>query len=71
MDDYDRWRVVLVAEAKYQGKDIENIENGKLVGSENNQDLMAAGNAIERSHKNISEIANFMIDEVHFPYVIF
>ena len=71
MDDYDRWRVVLVAEAKYQGKDIENIENGKLVGSKNNQDLMAAGNAIERSHKNISEIANFMIDEVHFPYVIF
>lgn len=71
MDDYDRWRVVLVAEAKYQGKDIENIENGKLVGPKNNQDLMAAGNAIERSHKNISEIANFMIDEVHFPYVIF
>ncbi|WP_246574247.1 EcoRI family type II restriction endonuclease [Leuconostoc miyukkimchii] len=71
MDDSDRWRVVLVSEAKYQGKDIENIENGQLVGSKNNQDLMAAGNAIERSHKNISEIANFMIDEVHFPYVIF
>lgn len=32
---------------------------------------MAAGNAIERSHKNISEIANFMLSESHFPYVIF
>ncbi|MGI9825444.1 EcoRI family type II restriction endonuclease, partial [Riemerella anatipestifer] len=25
---------------------------GRLVGKANNQDLMAAGNAIERSHKN-------------------
>ena len=32
---------------------------------------MAAGNAIERSHKNISEIANFMLSESHFPYVLF
>jgi len=32
---------------------------------------MAAGNAIERSHKNISEIANFMLFESHFPYVLF
>jgi type II restriction enzyme len=32
---------------------------------------MAAGNAIERSHKNISEIANFMLAESHFPYVLF
>jgi len=36
-----------------------------------NQDLMVAGNAIERSHKNISKIANFMLSELHFPYVIF
>lgn len=70
-DDYDNWRVILVSEAKYQGKDIDNIKKGLLVGSNNNQDLMAAGNAIERSHKNISEIANFMILEYHFPYVIF
>jgi type II restriction enzyme len=41
------------------------------VGKSNNQDLMAAGNAIERSHKNISEIANFMLSESHFPYVLF
>ena len=32
---------------------------------------MAAGNAIERSHKNISEIANFMLSENHFPYILF
>lgn len=70
-DDYDKWRIILVSEAKHQGKDIENIKKGKLVGTANNQDLMAAGNAIERSHKNISEIANYMLSESHFPYVLF
>ena len=70
-DDNGNWRVVLVTEAKHQGKDIENIQKGKLVGTDNNQDLMAAGNAIERSHKNISEIANFMLSESHFPYILF
>lgn len=70
-DDSGNWRVVLVTEAKHQGKDIENIKNGNLVGKNNNQDLMAAGNAIERSHKNISEIANFMLSESHFPYILF
>ena len=70
-DDNKKWRVVLVSEAKHQGKDIDNIRQGKLVGKNNNQDLMAAGNAIERSHKNISEIANFLLSESHFPYVLF
>jgi len=70
-DDNGNWRVVLVTEAKHQGKDIENIQKGNLVGKDNNQDLMAAGNAIERSHKNISEIANFMLYESHFPYILF
>ena len=70
-DDNDNWKIVLVSEAKHQGKDIENITKGKLVGKNNNQDLMAAGNAIERSHKNISEIANLMLSEAHFPYVLF
>lgn len=70
-DDDNNWRVVLVSEAKHQGKDIENIRKGKLVGKNNNQDLMAAGNAIERSHKNISEITNLMLSESHFPYVLF
>lgn len=70
-DDNGNWRVILVSEAKHQGKDIENIKQGKLVGAKSDQDLMAAGNAIERSHKNISEIANFMLSENHFPYVLF
>jgi len=70
-DDNGNWRIVLVSEAKHQGKDIENIKNGTQVGKDNNQDIMAAGNAIERSHKNISEIANLMLSESHFPYVLF
>ena len=70
-DDNEDWRIILVSEAKHQGKDIENIKKGILVGKNNNQDLMAAGNAIERSHKNISEIANLMLSESHFPYILF
>lgn len=50
-DDNEDWRVILVSEAKHQGKDIENIQAGKLVGKNNDQDLMAAGNAIEISQK--------------------
>lgn len=70
LDDNEKWRIVLVSEAKYQGKDIENIKKGILVGTKKNQDLMAAGNAIERSYKNISEIANLMLGESHFPYLL-
>ena len=70
-DDNGHWRVVLVSEAKHQGKDIENIKAGKLVGKNNNQDLMAAGNAIERAYKNVNEIANFMLSERYFPYILF
>ena len=70
-DDSGDWRVILVSEAKYQGKDIENIQNGIKVGVNNDQDFMVAGNAIERSHKNISEIANLMLKEAYFPYVLF
>ncbi len=70
-DDKGFWRVILVSEAKHQGKDIENIKNGILVGKNNDQDFMVAGNAIERSHKNISEIANLMLKEAYFPYVLF
>lgn len=71
LDDMGNWRVILVSEAKHQGKDIENITLGQLVGKNNNQDLMVAGNAIERAHKNIAEIANFMLAETYFPYVLF
>lgn len=70
-DDKGNWRVVLVSEAKHQGKDIENIRAGILVGKKNNQDLMAAGNAIERAYKNVNEIANFMLAERYFPYILF
>lgn len=70
-DDHENWRIILVTEAKHQGKDIENIKAGKLVGAKNDQDLMAAGNAIERAFKNIAEIANFMLAEDHFPYILF
>lgn len=70
-DDNKNWRIVLVTEAKHQGNDVENIRSGNLVGKDNDQDLMVAGNAIERSHKNIDEIANYMLSEIYFPYVIF
>ena len=70
-DDNGDWRVILVSEAKHQGKDIENIRAGKLVGKKNDQDTMSAGNAIERAYKNINEIANFMLSERYFPYVLF
>jgi type II restriction enzyme len=70
-DKDGKWRIVLVCEAKHQGKDIENISKGILVGKNNNQELMVAGNAIERSHKNINEVRNIMIDEKHFPYILF
>ena len=70
-DDNGNWRIVLVSEAKHQGKDIENISAGTLVGKKNNQDLMAAGNAIERAYKNVNEIANFMLSERYFPYILF
>lgn len=70
-DQNNNWRIVLVSEAKHQGKDIENIQKGVLVGKNKDQDLMVAGNAIERSHKNINEIRNIMVGEKYFPYVLF
>lgn len=70
-DDNGNWRVVLVSEAKHQGKDIENIQAGKLVGKKNDKDLMPAGNVIERAYKNVKEIANYMLAESYFPYILF
>lgn len=70
-DDNGKWHVVVVSEAKFQGKDIDNIRAGIKVGKNSDQDLMAAGNAIERAHKNICEIANYMLSEPYFPYIIF
>ncbi len=70
-DDSGDWRIILVAEAKYQGKDTDNIRQGIKVGKGGDQDLMLAGNAIERAHKNIREMGNLMLAEDYFPYVLF
>jgi len=72
-DSRGQWRVVLVGECKFQGKDIENVLAGvrTKVMEEKAQYVMPAGNAIERVHKNIQEMKNFMIQEKHFPYVVF
>jgi len=70
-DRYDNWRIILVGESKHQGNDIEKIRAGILQGKHKDQNFMAAGNAIERMHKNILEIRNYMLDEKHFPYVVF
>ena len=70
-DTNGNWRVILTIESKHQGNDIEKIKAGVKQGKNKDQDLMMAGNAIERVHKNILEMKNFMIDEPHFPYVVF
>lgn len=70
-DDNGKWHVVVVSEAKFQGKDIDNIIAGIKVGKNNDNDLMYAGNAIERAYKNIREIANYMLSEPYFPYILF
>ncbi len=60
-----------MSESKHQGNDIEKIKSGIKQGKNKDQDLMVAGNAIERVHKNILEIRNIMTNENHFPYVVF
>lgn len=72
-DKHGNWRVVFVGEAKFQGKDVENISSGSRteVMEEKGQYIMPAGNAIERVHKNIQELKNFMLGEGYFPYVVF
>ena len=71
MDRHGKWRIILVGESKHQGNDVEKITAGVLQGKSKDQDFMAAGNAIERMHKNVLELRNFMLDEKHFPYVVF
>lgn len=67
------WRVILIGESKHQGNDIQNIADGirTAVMEKKGQYIMPAGNAIERVHKNIQEMKNFMLGESHFPYVVF
>ena len=50
---------------------LKKIKAGIKQGKNKDSDFMAAGNAIERVHKNILEFRNLMIDEDHFPYVVF
>ncbi|WP_316867449.1 EcoRI family type II restriction endonuclease, partial [Ralstonia mannitolilytica] len=71
LDRHGKWRVILVGESKHQGNDVEKILAGVLQGKNKDQDFMAAGNAIERMHKNVLELRNYMLDEKHFPYVVF
>ncbi|WP_417468237.1 EcoRI family type II restriction endonuclease [Maricaulis sp.] len=71
LDRDGKWRVILVGESKHQGNDVEKIKAGVLQGVSKNQDFMVAGNAIERMHKNVVELRNFMLDEKYFPYVVF
>lgn len=66
-DKQGRWRIILVGESKHQGNDVEEIRAGIKQGKNKDSDLMAAGNAIERVHKNILEFRNLMFDEYHFP----
>ena len=73
LDKKERWRVILIGESKHQGNDIQNIADGvrTKVMEGKGQYIMPAGNAIERAHKNIQEMKNFMLGESHFPYVVF
>jgi len=71
MDRHGNWRIILIGESKHQGNDLEKIRSGILQGKSKDQDFMVAGNAIERMHKNILEFRNYMLDEKHFPYVVF
>jgi len=70
-DKTGKWRVVLVGESKHQGNDVEKIRAGIKQGKNKDSDFMAAGNAIERVHKNILEFRNLMLSEHHFPYIVF
>jgi len=70
-DKNGNWRAILVGESKHQGNDIEKILAGVKQGKEKDADLMVAGNAIERVHKNILEFRNYMLNELYFPYVVF
>lgn len=72
-DKMGEWRCILLGESKHQGNDIQNIADGVRTPAmeSKGQYIMPAGNAIERVHKNIQEMKNFMLGERHFPYVVF
>ncbi len=70
-DDDGNWRVVVVSEAKHQGKDIENFEAGKLLEKIIIKISWQRAMLYERAYKNVNEIANFMLSENYFPYILF
>lgn len=70
-DKTNAWRILLVGESKHQGNDVEKIRAGIKQGKAKDSDFMAAGNAIERVHKNILELRNLMLGEYYFPYIVF
>lgn len=70
-DKSGNYRILLVSESKHQGNDVKKITAGIKQGKNKDSDLMVAGNAIERVHKNVLEFRNYMMDELHFPYVVF
>ena len=59
LDRFDQYRVALVSESKHQGNDFEKIRAGIMQGKHKTQDLMVAGNAIERVHKGTSKNCRF------------
>lgn len=73
LDKNGLWRVIMISESKHQGNDVQNIADGVRTAAmeKKGQYIMPAGNAIERVHKNIQEMKNFMLGENHFPYVVF
>ena len=71
LDKNGHYRIVLIGESKHQGNDVEKIKSGIKQGKNKDADLIVAGNAIERVHKNIQEFKNLMLNEYHFPYVVF
>lgn len=70
-DRFGNYQIILVGESKHQGNDVEKIRDGIKQGKNKDKDLMIAGNAIERVHKNIQEFRNLMLDQLHFPYIVF
>ena len=54
---------IYVSEAKKQGTNAERALEG-LAGQ-------AQGNAVERGYKNIKEVEIIMLEQPHFPYVLF
>ena len=48
LDHSGRYRVILVSESKHQGNDVQKIRAGIKQGKRKDQDIMNAGNAIER-----------------------